>query len=52
MALFDENMVVGKSKYLVTLYLYELKQTSDRVISGGSSDFAMKDISLNRYSCN
>ena len=35
MALFDENMAVGKSKYLVTLYLHELKQPSDRVISGG-----------------
>jgi len=34
-ARFDENMAVGKSKYLVTLYLYELKQPSDRVISGG-----------------
>ena len=28
-------MAVGKSKYLVTLYLHELKQPSDRVISGG-----------------
>ena len=35
MALFDENMAVGKSKYLVTLYLHKLKQPSDRVISGG-----------------
>ena len=25
-AIFDENMAVGKSKYLVTLYLYELRQ--------------------------
>ena len=29
MARFDENMAVGKSKYLVTLYLHELKQPSD-----------------------
>ena len=35
MTLFDENMAVGKSKYLVTLYLHEFKQPSDRVISGG-----------------
>ena len=35
MALFDENMAVGKSKYLVTLYLYELTQPSDPLISWG-----------------
>ena len=38
-ALFDENMDVRKSKYLVILYLHELKQPSDRVISGGRSPF-------------
>ena len=31
-AIFDENMAVGKSKYLVTLYLYE---PSDPLILGG-----------------
>ena len=35
MALFDENMAIGKSKYLVNLHLHKLKQPSDRVISGG-----------------
>ena len=34
-AIFDENMVVGKSKYLVILYLYELTQPSDPLILGG-----------------
>ena len=34
MALFDKNMAVGKSKYLVTLYLHELQQPFDRVIWG------------------
>ena len=33
MVLFDENIAIGKSKYLVTLH--KLKQPSDRVISGG-----------------
>ena len=33
--IFDEIMAVGRSKYLVTLYLYELKQPSDPWISGG-----------------
>ena len=34
-AIFDENMAVGKSKYLVTLYLYKLTQPSDPLILGG-----------------
>ena len=34
-AIFDENMVVGKSKYLVILYLYELTQPSEPLILGG-----------------
>ena len=35
MALFDKNMTVGKSKYLVTLYLYDLLQPSDKNFLGG-----------------
>ena len=35
MALFDENMAVGKSKYLVILYLYKLTQPSDPLIWEG-----------------
>ena len=34
-AIFDQNMVVVKSKYLVTLYLYKLTQPSDPLILGG-----------------
>ena len=34
-AIFDENMAIGKSKYLVILYLYELTQLSDPLILGG-----------------
>ena len=34
-AIFDENMAVGKSKYLLILYLYELTQPSDPLILGG-----------------
>ena len=34
-AIFDENMAVGKSKYLVILYLYKLTQPSDPLILGG-----------------
>ena len=34
-AIFDENMAVRKSKYLVSLYLYELTQPSDPLILGG-----------------
>ena len=34
-AIFDENMAAGKSKYLVTLYLYKLTQPSDPLILGG-----------------
>ena len=34
-AISDENMVVGKSKYLVILYLYELTQPSDPLIIRG-----------------
>ena len=33
-AIFDENMAVGKSKYLVILYLQELTQPSDPLILG------------------
>ena len=34
-AIFDENMAVGKSKYLIILYLYKLTQPSDPLILGG-----------------
>ena len=33
-AIFDENIAVGKSKYLVILYLYELTQPSGPLILG------------------
>ena len=33
--IFDENMAVRKSKYLVILYLYKLTQPSDPLILGG-----------------
>ena len=32
--IFDENMAVGKLKYLVILYLYKLTQPSDPLILG------------------
>ena len=35
MALFDKNMTVGKSKYLVTLYPYDLLQPLDKNVLGG-----------------
>ena len=35
MALFGKNMTVRKSKYLVTLYLYDLLQPSDKKFLGG-----------------
>ena len=35
MALFDKNMTVGKSKYLVTLHPYDLLQPSDKIFLGG-----------------
>ena len=34
-AIFDEYMAIGKSKYLVILYQYELTQPSDPLIWGG-----------------
>ena len=34
-AIFDENMAIGKSKYLVILYLYKHTQLSDPLILGG-----------------
>ena len=33
-AIFDENMAVRKSKYLLILYLYKLMQPSDPLILG------------------
>ena len=38
MGLFDKNMTVGKSKYLGTLYTYDLLQPSDKNFLGGKLD--------------
>ena len=48
-AIFDENMAVGKPKYLVTLHLYELTQPSDPLIWGGPMIYEQSRIGILCY---